>query len=68
MPRLLPRTKVVSFQYEYQLPKGVVIDYQAMWQKQIIKKTETILRGLGVTFKDVMSGITRNALDGWKKK
>jgi len=65
VPRIYPKTDVIAFQYDHEVPKGVVVDYNKMWEKQFIKKAEAIFRGLNTTYKQIVGGVFKNAFDSW---
>ena len=68
LPPRFPRTDVIAFQYAHQIPAGTVIDYQIMWEKQIQKKVERVLRGLNLKYNEVLSGKRQVGILEWGKK
>jgi len=65
VPDIYPRTDVVAFQYANQLPAGFVVDYETMWEKQVVKKFNRVLRGLGLSVKEVLSGSRKAVATAW---
>ncbi|OFV67703.1 MAG: DNA polymerase elongation subunit (family b) [Candidatus Syntrophoarchaeum caldarius] len=65
VPEGYPRTDVICFEYEDQVPDGFVPDWKMMLEKTIKNPIERILEAMGWSWTEIKSGKKQIGLDGF---
>jgi DNA polymerase I len=61
-----PSTDVAAVEFDIdQIPVEVKIDFNKMWQRNIVGPLDPVLEGLGITWDEIITGKTQKTISDW---
>jgi hypothetical protein len=61
-----PNTDVVGLEFDVdQIPDIVRVNYDKMWQRNIVGPLDPVLDGLGISWDEIITGKTQKSMNDW---